>query len=74
MFLFNGLDLAFIHSLKFGVQAEVNKVPSENGSVESGKQNDGKKENDKTGSSNAKHHPILLQVNWLETHNAFVML
>lgn len=42
------------------MQAEVNKVSSENSSVESGK-----KENDKTGSSNAKHHPILLQVSKL---------
>ncbi|KAL5076498.1 hypothetical protein RYX36_015482 [Vicia faba] len=48
--------------LATSLKAEVNKVPSENGSVESGKQNDGKKENDKTGSSNAKHHPILLQL------------
>lgn len=47
------------------MQAEVNKVSSENGSVESGKQRDGKEENDKTGSSNTKHHPILLQVNRL---------
>ncbi|CAL5202830.1 unnamed protein product [Lathyrus oleraceus] len=48
--------------LATSLKAEVNKVSSENGSVESGKQNDGKKENDKTGSSNTKHHPILLQL------------
>lgn len=42
------------------MQAEVNKVSSGNGPVESGKQSDGKKENDKS-----KHHPILLQVNRL---------
>ncbi|KAL5079246.1 hypothetical protein RYX36_007667, partial [Vicia faba] len=60
--------------LATSLKAEVNKVSSENGSVESGKQNDGRKENDKTGSSNAKHHPIPLQVNWLETHNAFCSL
>jgi hypothetical protein len=60
VFLFNGLDLAFINSLNFVVQAEANKVSSESNSVESGS-----KENDKTGSSNAKHHPILLQVHRL---------
>lgn len=43
--------------LATSLKAEVNKVSSENSSVESGK-----KENDKTGSSNAKHHPILLQL------------
>ncbi|XP_058787149.1 probable aspartyl aminopeptidase [Vicia villosa] len=48
--------------LATSLKAEVNKVSSENGSVESGKQNDGKNEKDKTGSSNAKHHPILLQL------------
>lgn len=43
--------------LATAVKAEVNKVSSENGSTESGK-----KENDKTGSSSTKHHPILLQL------------
>lgn len=47
------------------MQAEVNKVSSETGSVESEKQSFEKKENDKTGSSSTKHHPILLQVNGL---------
>ncbi|XP_004500663.1 probable aspartyl aminopeptidase [Cicer arietinum] len=43
--------------LATSLKAAVNKGASENGSVESGK-----KENDTTGSSNAKHHPILLQL------------
>ncbi|XP_057438476.1 probable aspartyl aminopeptidase [Lotus japonicus] len=43
--------------LATALKAEVNKVSSGNGPVESGKQSDGKKENDKS-----KHHPILLQL------------
>ncbi|CAJ2644444.1 unnamed protein product [Trifolium pratense] len=43
--------------LATSLKAEANKVSSESDSVESGK-----KENDKTGSSNVKHHPILLQL------------
>jgi aspartyl aminopeptidase len=43
--------------LATSLKAEANKVSSESNSVESGN-----KENDKTGSSNAKHHPILLQL------------
>ncbi|KAK2442483.1 putative aspartyl aminopeptidase [Trifolium repens] len=43
--------------LATSLKAEANKVSSESNSVESGS-----KENDKTGSSNAKHHPILLQL------------
>ncbi|WJX38749.1 aspartyl aminopeptidase [Trifolium repens] len=43
--------------LATSLKAEANKVSSESNSVESGN-----KENDKTGSSNAKHHPLLLQL------------
>ncbi|XP_027335773.1 probable aspartyl aminopeptidase [Abrus precatorius] len=40
----------------------LNKEVSENGSAESGKQSDGKKANDKTNTSNMKHHSLLLQL------------
>ncbi|KAK2388386.1 putative aspartyl aminopeptidase [Trifolium repens] len=43
--------------LATSLKAEADKVSSESNSVESGN-----KENDKTGSSNAKHHPLLLQL------------
>ncbi|KAI9100745.1 hypothetical protein K1719_024107 [Acacia pycnantha] len=44
------------------VKAEFNKAAADNDSIENGPQNDGKKENDKTGSKNAKHHSLLLQL------------
>ncbi|KAK7265577.1 hypothetical protein RJT34_33198 [Clitoria ternatea] len=48
--------------LATSVKAELNKEISENGSVESGKQSDGKKVNDKTDTSSTKHHSLLLQL------------
>ncbi|KAF7833954.1 putative aspartyl aminopeptidase [Senna tora] len=47
--------------LATSVKAELNKPAAENGPVE-GVQNDGKKENEKTGSNNWKHHSVLLQL------------
>ncbi|KAG5148655.1 hypothetical protein JHK82_015536 [Glycine max] len=47
--------------LATSLKGELNKVSSENGPVESGNQTDGKKANDKTGTSNTKHHLLLLQ-------------
>lgn len=60
---FNYLDLAFTHSLSFVLQGELNKLSSENGSVENGNQTDVNKAIDKTGTTNTKHHLLLLQVN-----------
>ncbi|KAG5019611.1 hypothetical protein AAZX31_06G164100 [Glycine max] len=48
--------------LATSLKGELNKVSSENGPVESGNQTDGKKANDKTGTSNTKHHLLLLQL------------
>ncbi|XP_028791681.1 probable aspartyl aminopeptidase isoform X1 [Neltuma alba] len=44
------------------VKAELNKAVGDNDSTENGPQNDGKEANDKTGSKNAKHHSLLLQL------------
>lgn len=65
MSVFYCLYVAFTHTLSFVLQAELNKVASENGSVEGGKQSDGEKSNDKSGTSNTKHHTLFLQVNRL---------
>ncbi|XP_027333633.1 probable aspartyl aminopeptidase [Abrus precatorius] len=48
--------------LATALKGEVNKVSSENGPVESGNQTDGKKSNDKSDTSNTKHHLLLLQL------------
>ncbi|KAJ1396239.1 Peptidase M18 [Sesbania bispinosa] len=48
--------------LATSLKAEVNKVSSESGSVESGKHSDGKNEKDKTSASTTKHHLLLLQL------------
>lgn len=60
------LDIAFIYSVWFFLQAELNKAAAGNNSVEGGMQSDGKKANEKIESNNAKHHSVLLQVNKLE--------
>lgn len=59
-FKFN-TETNLIPILATSLKAELNKVSLENGSVEGGKQTDGKKENDISGTSN-KHHPLLLQL------------
>ncbi|KAK7291566.1 hypothetical protein RIF29_06812 [Crotalaria pallida] len=48
--------------LATSVKAELNKAVYENGSVESGKQSDGKKASDKADTINTKHHSLLLQL------------
>jgi len=63
VFVFNYLDLASTLSLSFVLQGELNKMSSETVPVENGNQTDGKEAIDKTGTANAKHHLLLLQVN-----------
>ncbi|KAG5049971.1 hypothetical protein JHK85_011074 [Glycine max] len=60
-FKFNN-ETHLIPILATSLKGELNKVSTENGPVESGNQNDGKKANDKTGTSNTKHHLLLLQL------------
>lgn len=61
-FVFFGYSIQVFYLLRFILQAELNKAAADNDSIENGPQNDGKNENDKTGSKNAKHHSLLLQV------------
>jgi len=49
--------------MSFVLQGELNKLSSENGSVENGNQTEVNKAIDKTGTTNTKHHLLLLQVN-----------
>lgn len=49
--------------MNFG-QAELNKVVSENGPVESGSSVDGNNANEISTADNQKHHSLLLQVNF----------
>ncbi|KAK7302223.1 hypothetical protein RJT34_13107 [Clitoria ternatea] len=48
--------------LATSLKAELNKISSENGLLERGNQSDGQKANDETGTSNLKHHLLLLQL------------
>ncbi|KAI8019027.1 putative aspartyl aminopeptidase [Camellia lanceoleosa] len=48
--------------LATSIKAELNKVVSENGPVESGDSTDGKKSTEKLSTDNKKHHSLLLQL------------
>ncbi|CAJ1975027.1 unnamed protein product [Sphenostylis stenocarpa] len=60
-FKFN-YETHLIPILATSLKGELNKLSSENGPVKTGNQIDGKKANDKTGTTNTKHHLLLLQL------------
>ncbi|BAT79327.1 hypothetical protein LR48_Vigan04g150900 [Vigna angularis] len=60
-FKFNN-ETHLIPILATSLKGELNKLSSENGPVENGNQTDGNKAIDKTGTTNTKHHLLLLQL------------